>query len=180
MPPFYSFSLIEKICKKKLEEMPDNKNVLWFLGNFYIWNNKYDKAQEHLESLLRIEKDSKGVKLALSRVYFRLGKYSKVIDILKEPGVLSENDVENYYLGESLIEIQDYENAIDVLEKYVKHHSTQWIPFVRLGNSYFIKGFYDRALKSYRSAEQLNPTDTNIKENILACVKKLREKIEII
>lgn len=175
LPPFYSFSRFEKVLRGKIARYPTNPHALWLLSNLYIWHGDYKQAKVHLESLVESGKDTKSIRLVLSRVYFKLAAYSSVVSILSKPGVLAKNDSENYYLGDSLINLKSFKNAIDPLEKYTKFHPKNWEPFVRLGYAYYMTGRYGLALKAYKTAESLNPAENNIKNSITACQDKLAD-----
>jgi tetratricopeptide (TPR) repeat protein len=175
LPPFYSLPYLESVCRRKLGNNPNNTDVLWFLGNVYAWYGKYSEARPLLEALIESGKDSRGIRLALSRVYYRLGEHDKLYRILTQLDILNENDVENYYLGDSLIESKRYLDAITYLETYVNHNHKEYIPFVRLGYAYFMAGKYKDALRAYHMADKIKPSLPEIKDGISICLKKLEE-----
>ena len=82
LPPFYSFSHIEEVCKNKQKKNPKDPYVMWFLGIFYLLHRNYLESQTQLESLMKIREDSKEVKQLLSQVYFKTEQYDKVVGIL--------------------------------------------------------------------------------------------------
>jgi tetratricopeptide (TPR) repeat protein len=174
LPPFYSFSYIERICIRKLEKWPDNDNVLWFLANYYMWHKKYEPAQGLLERLVIIYPDSKSVKLLLANAYYILGRHSRVAQLLLESDILSKQDKENYYLGYSLLELGKFDGAIKYLDVYVRHYPKDYIPFVKLGYAYYMKGLYDQALTAYRHAQKLNPSNKEIEDSIELCLMKMK------
>ena len=94
IPPFYSFSMVEKICQKKLNRKSNDHQAIWFLSNFYIWYKRYAKAKILLESLVKIGQARKSDKLLLSRVYYKLEEYSEVVQILNNTGILADKDKE--------------------------------------------------------------------------------------
>ena len=174
LPPFYSFSMIEGILLKKLNKNPDNKSILWVLGNLYVDYKKYDKAKEHLEILCRIRKKKRPALLLLMRVYYYLNEYEKVIETLAEIEHLSPDANENLYAGESFFQLEDFTLAARHFETYVKYHRDNYIPFVRLGYAYSMQGLYDLALDAYKMADKLEPNHQRIKENIEICKNKRR------
>jgi tetratricopeptide (TPR) repeat protein len=174
LPPFYSFELIERICKRKLEKRPGDNEVLWILANFHVWYGKYFEAQEELETIRRMGRNKKSVTLLLSDVYFRTGQYEKVQELLRNSKVLSDADKENYHLGDSLIELEQFDEATHYLGLYLKHHKPKsYIPFVRYGYAAFRKGDYEEALKAYKDAERLNPSSEEIKDSLDLCRARL-------
>lgn len=102
-----------------------------------------------------------------------MNEYSKVVNILSTPGVLSDKYKENYYLGVAFFYLGDYDGAINSISRYVKYHNKHYEPFWRLGYAYYMKGMYDEALQAYMEAKKLNPTSSEIKEAIDLCIKNL-------
>jgi len=179
MPPFYSFSLIEKICQKKLNKNSYDHKAIWFLSNFYIWYKKYVKAKTLLEFLFKSGKARKVDKLLLSKVYYKLGEYSRVVKILYDSDNLVDKDMENLCLGNSLMEIGDFKNAIGFINNYIKFHKPKdYLVYARLGNAYYMEELFQLALFSYKKAEKLNPSNKEIKEGINLCRSMLRKDRE--
>lgn len=172
IPPFYSFAMLEKVCKKKLDKRPNDLGVLWVLSNFYISYEKYADAQIHLETLMKLGIDTKPVRLLLARAYFLQGQYNKTEQLLNKPKILSDKDIANYYLGYSLMELGNLNDAIKYLNKCVNHHPKEYKPFVCLGYAYYKQGRYDFALDAYRRAYKLNPSG-EIKNDIDICIENL-------
>jgi tetratricopeptide (TPR) repeat protein len=175
IPPFYSFSLIERICRKKLEAQPNNSDTLWFLANFYVWHKKYSDAKVQLEKLTEIRPDARSVKLLLAKVFYMLGQHYRVEELLMTPGILTEKDEANYFLGDSLLLLNKFDQAITYLNRYVRYHPKDYVPFVRLGYAYYMHGRHEEALTAYKRAESLKPSSEEIKNSIDLCIKKLSE-----
>jgi tetratricopeptide (TPR) repeat protein len=173
LPPFYSFSMVERVCKKKLKLRPNDKDVLWILSNLYINYREFKKAKIYLEMLHNIGVNTKAVRLLLSRVYYHLEIYSKVKAILTEQPVLSDKDKENYYLADSLIQLKEFDSAVKYLSTYLENNKKNYEPFVKLGYVFYMQGLYDRALNAYKTAEKIHPNDTEIKKSIELCKGKI-------
>lgn len=176
LPPFYSFSMIERICKKKLKKEPFDKNVLWVLGNLYLNYGMFGKAKYPLESLYKMGKKGKQVSLLLARVYYNLNQHNQVKEILADKEVLSPNDPENYYLGDSLIQLKEFAGAAKHLAKYVEFSKKEYIPFVKLGYAYYMQGLFGLAISAYEEAEKLEPTSGDIRKSIELCKIKEMER----
>ena len=174
VPPFYSLSLVEKICKRKLNKNSDDRQTIWILSNFYVWYKKYEKAKILLELLLKLSKARKVDKLLLSKVYYNLKEYSKVVEILYDCEPLDDKDMSKFYLGNSLMEIGNYKKSIGLINNYIKFHKpTNYLVYARLGNAYYMEDLFQLALSSYEKAEKLNPSDKKIKEGINLCLSML-------
>lgn len=173
LPPFYSFSMIESVCKKKLKKMPTDKDVLWVLSNLYVNYKEFDKAKHPLESLYKMGKRTRPVTLLLARVYYNLNQYGKVKEVLTDKEFLSPNDQENYYLGDSLIQLKEFKSAAKCLAKYINYHKDEYVPFEKLGYAYYMQGLFDLAMDAYKMAEKIEPTNREIGKSIELCKEKI-------
>jgi tetratricopeptide (TPR) repeat protein len=176
LPPFYSYSRIERICKRKLGKRPADKDVLWILSNLYILYKKYGEAKPYLEALFEMSKDNKDIRFLLARVYYNLNEYEKVKIILQGERFLSPRDKENYYFGNSLLQLKEYQVAIEPLLNYVTYHKEDYVPYLKLGYAYYMQDSFDLAVNAYKKAERLNPKDSKIKESIELCLKKTKRE----
>ena len=93
--PFYSFVLVESICLRRLRKNQSDKNVLWFLANFYISYKQFEKSKFQLEALQEYYGDLRGTILLLYKTYYRLGEYTKVVVLIEHSGELKGKDKEN-------------------------------------------------------------------------------------
>ena len=178
VPPFYSFSLIEKLCKKKLERYPNHHEAIWLLSNLYVWyGRKYNEAKKLLESLVISGIDRRADRLLLARVYYKLKLHQKVVEILLKKDTLEDKDMENFFIGNSLVELDNHADAIRYLQKYLAYHRTRdYLVFTRLGYAYYMEGLYDHALNAYQNAKRLNPSEKGIIDNINLCIEKQKSK----
>ena len=179
-PPFYSFGYLEKICKRKLIRNPLDKDVLWFLGNLYIWYEKYSDARPYLESLMKILRDTRNVRLLLGKVYYNLDLFEEVIDVMSGREVLFDGDMENFYLGDSLLRKGRFAEAIRPLELYVNHFKNNFVPFARLGCAYLFIHEYQQALNAFRKAEALSSGSQEVQDSIAHCIERLNEQNSLI
>ena len=168
------FEVVQKVCLEELDKKPNDLFLMLFLADHYVQYKKYDEAHILLESLLNLGTKSKEIILLLSKAYFNLQQYKKIVDLFDEFDVLADKDIGNYYLGYSLIELGKRKEGIMLLNKYIKHHSDDWIVLSLLGYQYFKEGEYDKALDSYIKAEKLNPSKKEIKGSIKKCKEKLK------
>jgi tetratricopeptide (TPR) repeat protein len=168
------FVIVEEMCKKELYKRPNDIYSIWLLSNHYVRYKKFHEAQILLESLVEIDRNRKSAILLLSKVYFKLENYEKVVELLINLEKLAAKDPENYYIGYSLIEMGRFEEAIKYLDRYVHHYAKDYVPFVRLGYAYYMDKRYDLALEAYIKANKLNPSENEIKNSIEMCKEKLK------
>ena len=167
------FIIVEKVCLEQLGKNPDDRFIKWFLSNQYVNHKKLNEAQILLESLVNQGPVDRSVILLLSRTYFKLQYYNKVIELLGHYEKLRDSDLHNYYLGYSFIELKKYKNAIKYLKKYVKHYPKDYVGFVRLGYAYYMEKMYYLSMKAYKKAEEFNPEEQEIKNSIELCSNML-------
>ena len=175
LPPFYSFKMIERICKNKLIKNQNDKSALWILSNLYINYKKFNDAKPYLKRLFMQDMKSKAVRLLLSSIYYNQGEYGKVKEILEEGKVLELSDKENFYLADSLLKLKEYEESIKYFFKFLKKNKTEYIPFVKLGYAYYMQGLFEPAIDSYESANKLSSGNIKIEDSIKLCMEKLKE-----
>ncbi len=178
VPPFYSLPLFERICERKLKRTPDDPAVLWLLGNLYLWHRRYDKVIKPLKRLVDLGRESREVRLSLARAYFQMKRHRDVEEVLTKPGVLTKKDQENYYLGDSLVNLGKYENAIEYLVNYVRYHTKESLPLVRLGYAYYKAGMFDLALDAYQRAGTLDPANAEIQRSIELCRELSTQRVQ--
>ena len=171
------FEVVQKVCLEELDKKPNDLFLMLFLADHYVQYKKYDEAHILLESLLNLGTKSKEIILLLSKAYFNLQQYKKIVDLFDEFDVLADKDIGNYYLGYSLIELGKRKEGILLLNKYIEHHPDDWIVLSLLGSQYFKEGEYDKALDSYMKAEKLNPSKKEIQGSIKKCKEKLKTQI---
>lgn len=165
--------MVERICKKKLEKNPYDKDALWVIGNLYVNYKKFDKAKRSLEALYAVNNNTKSVAMLLSRVYYNLSQYDKVREVLEKIEI-KEKEPAAYYLGVSLIEGGRAKKGIGYLEKYLVHHPKDYNVHWKLGYEYFRLNEYEKAIDSYVEARKLKP-NKKIDEAIKICYERLRQ-----
>jgi tetratricopeptide (TPR) repeat protein len=167
--------MVKKVCENKLKKRPNDKNALWVLSNLYINYNKCDEAGVYFETLLNQGADNKAIRLLLARVYYKQKQYEKVNDILQKGKVLESNDKENYYLGDSLLELRDYKASINYLVNYLNNNKSEYVPYVKLGYAYYMLGLFELAIDAYESAKKLKPGNVDIIDSINMCMNELKK-----
>ncbi len=167
------YSVVERTFVAELSKTPDDLYLLWFLSNHYVRYSKYDEAEFYLEKLVNNGEEKRELVLLLSKVYFKQHKYDNILNLLYGYEELHDDDIHNYYLGYSFLKLEKFKEAIVYFEKYVHLYTIDYIPFVKLGYAYYMEKKYDFALDAYRKAENLNPSQKEIKDSIDLCIEKI-------
>lgn len=172
LPPFYSFSMVEKVCRKKLVKRPEDVDAMWLLSNLYLWYRRFPEARTQLEMMRRVGVDNTSIRLLLARAYFQLDDYERVVTVLQRSDV-DPGSTANYYLGYSLMKLERYTEAITCLEDYTRANQKSDYAFASLGYSYMMAGLFEKALGAYTKAARLKPSDEELRISLKLCTEKL-------
>ena len=143
--------------KKAVELQPDNVDFLTNLSSAYLDIGDTEKAAEILFVLAEKEPDNAEVQYKVARSLHLQGnideaieKYRKVIEL--DPEYLDAY----YYLGSALQdEKQDYEGAVEILEKYVEKYEDDEVAWARLAQCYSKTGNKEKAIEAGKKAEEI-------------------------
>lgn len=175
-PPYEDdshYDKVKKICNKEIKRHPEDIFANWFLAYAHVNQKNYNEAQTILETLVSSGVNNKAVICLLSRVYFNIKDFAKVIGILEKTHI-KDGDSAKYYLGISLVELGRIKEGIDHLEKYRIHHSRDYNVLWKLGYEYFRIKEYEKALNCYIEARRLKP-GVKLDEGIKLCYERLKE-----
>ncbi|MEW5735154.1 MAG: CDC27 family protein [Thermodesulfobacteriota bacterium] len=125
------FDVVEKVCREELYKHPDSFYAIWFLGDLYLQYKKFNEAVFYLEALLPLSQNKK-LLFQLSRAYFNLCRYKDVVQVLSKFDKLPDKHAVTYYLGSSLIEIGQYAEGLQYLEKYSNSHPKDYMVLWKL------------------------------------------------
>ena len=173
-PPYDSlYKKGEKMCEREIKKRPKEPYTIWFLSYFKVQQEKYEEAKNLLESLIAEGFNKRSVLFLLSKAYFNLGKYADVKKTLEKLDDIPDKEVANYYFGYSLIELHQANKGIKYLEKYATYNFTDYNVFWKIGYEYYNQNQYNKALKAFKRANELNPSKKEIKDCIAQCIKNI-------
>ena len=158
---------------KAIERYPDDADVYYTRGNFYLNVDDNKKAlADYIEALQREgEKNTNGYEI-VADMLGREGEHSQIIAIFTERLNKYPDDSEARSLrGNAHFNEGNYDQAIvdytELIRLYAKH-ATDNDPFNHYGNAYFdrgvayfMKGDYDQAIADYTHVISLNPNEVN-------------------
>jgi HEAT repeat protein/Tfp pilus assembly protein PilF len=136
-----NYSKAAKILKKIVENQPDNIQAAYYLGSSYYNLGDVKKAIEQLNNNIRRFTDNFSSALLLGQILFRKKEWQKLIDCYEK---LAEK-----------IEDSDKRNKIRV--------------FGALGLAYFHTKSYKKAIKSLKTALEINPRDLSSSYHLALC-----------
>ncbi len=143
--------------EKSLQVNDHNPEVWVELGNLYFERNQYDRAIPLLEKSIQQFPDSLNYYLKLGQAYFHQGQFSLSVDILQqyESKATSPDFSYQKWLGMSLFELKQYEQAQKYLAQYIRKSPDDFDALKYLGMSRFHLGDYEKAISLLNKASTL-------------------------
>ena len=142
--------------------LPDREKYM-IQGDFYKQSEKtYDKAIAAYEKLIQLYPDAWLGHQQLAEVYERLEQWDRSIEILKvvvdnNPNALALSDLANSYMKKGM-----YEDAREVLQKYLDDVSDNVTIRLQIAQTYVLLRNFDLALEQTDKAFSLDPTNYDI------------------
>lgn len=149
--------------EKARELEPDNKWYLHWMAVLYKKNSYYKKAADAFGQL--VEDDPKNIEylIAWSETLYLSGQPEKTVeayDKLEEVyGSEPEVIIRRYQL---LIELKDYERAVEDAQKLVEYDPTDGQYYQLLAETYELMGLSDKAQEVYEQMSQLEGSSSKI------------------
>jgi tetratricopeptide (TPR) repeat protein len=131
--------------KKAISKDPDNFLGYKWLGQNYLRIEKYDKAVEMFEKAASIRKNDTAILYNLACAYLQKEDYSRASDLAEKilglPELESDAKAEAYIiLGISNINKEEYNEAIEVLNKAIEADSDKCDSYQLLADAYHKAG----------------------------------------
>ena len=106
-----------ELFKKVEKEAGDQPQLRLRLANAYFQLNKFKEAEALLRIALEADEEEVGAWYLSGLCYFNMGKYEDAVEhLLQAIGLQYYQPVAHYYLGESLLELQKFEEAATAFE----------------------------------------------------------------
>lgn len=127
-----------------------------------------------LEKALAVSPGTEELAMALARVYVSQKEYELAASILDR--FLNQEKTANYETyftaGQALLEAGKYEQAINALDKAVKHYGTDINLLNLIGECYLKAGRKEEAMAVWQKSLELNPEQPELKKKLEAAKKK--------
>ena len=139
-----------------------DKDIIYYLGNYYLTTNKLDKALSYFNEALNLNSSHNPSHIAKGIIAERQGNISTAI--AEYSSVQNENyaDFLNKRLGILHYKNQNYKKSIEYLKKTKKDDAVLFY----LGLSLISSGHYDEALDSWCILAKRYPKDMELERNI--------------
>lgn len=171
------------VIYQELLEIKEDHDTLLMLGTLYAQNGEYDKAQEILNRLIRLEGDSYLAHYYLARLYRELQYYDKAAASYEKALALNWFERLAYEVAEFYEDQKEYDKAIVVYRRIIEEGDTGDMAKTRLVNLYLTLEENDKALELLRDLRTIVPEAHNIDitiSRILLSQEKYEEAIMIL
>lgn len=174
--------LAEVLTKSILDVNPNNELARHLLAKIYISRKEYYKALRIIDQLLA-EKESFQLLMDRGEILLNIGEYNAAKTAFSRALELVPDDpFALHYLSYTYYLMNDYDNAVNLLEKAIKNERYSVNTFILLGDAYYGMNNYDSALDAYDKALQLNkhPLIMCKKAKILLLLDNVEEALKIL
>jgi tetratricopeptide (TPR) repeat protein len=138
----------EEHAQKAAALDPKLPGVHYLLGEFYLFNSKYDAAAREFETELKLNPAFAASYDRLADVYFRTGRFDDAHRLLQRAILLDPNSTGPYILmGKVMLKKNDPQQALLYLQRAAKMDPGNYITHHLMGQVY-------RALKNTEAAER--------------------------
>ncbi len=177
-PPIYSFSRLERSCRKWLEGNPSAYSPRVFLANLYKDYLKNEEAKSEFLEIQRLGYLTDRDRLTFGEVLYRLQEHEGVIETLSPIIDSYPNDKHaNWYLGISYLELGNFGRASQYLERAISSGIRRPDDYWRLGICYDRIGELGKAAEAYQEALLGRPDSEDLKKNLTAVYVRLAKSL---
>lgn len=143
----------KKLFEKALDYDKENPKVFIGLANLFYMMKNYEDAVIYYKKALKHIEDNPYLYNNVGVSYFKIGSVETAEDYFKKSLMFTtdEKSISDVYanLANVYIEKDDYETAIQYLEKYAKANNFSLYSKTRLTKAYAYSGDYQQAIKTF-------------------------------
>ncbi len=146
--------LVTEHYKQALKIYPENYKALNNLGSFYSNNlRQYDSSIFYLKKAVEIKPDLEEPYFNLGYAYQKLKKYDEAIkNYNKAIDINPQNVTLRSYLANLYNEMGDFEKAVKINKEIMKIDENSDLPYINIGNYYFLKADTTTAISYWEKA----------------------------
>ena len=142
-----------------LKDDPSNFQVRRELSILLADNGFNEEAEGNLRYLIKYFPEDAELYYNLGIIYEKLKNFVKARDCYQKAADISPQEDFFYNLGEVLVELKDWDNAIATFRKVLETDSGDGNSYFNLGVCYFNKDEKNLALDNFQKAVDINPQD---------------------
>lgn len=163
-----------------IRNVPDNVDIMLYLGSFYEEAKNYPKAVEILQRAKAIAPDSTDVLFRLGVVYDKWGRKPESIAAMKQVIALEPKNANALnYLGYTYADMGIHlDEALSLVQRALESKPDDGYILDSLGWVYYKKGLYEKSLQYMEKASALIADDPTILEHLGDVYLKLNQRKE--
>ncbi|TVM00007.1 MAG: hypothetical protein CV087_15920 [Candidatus Brocadia sp. WS118] len=168
--PYKAINTIRQLITRNNNNIP----AYIFLINLLIQTNQLKEAEGTIKRIILSNPDHLGIKCLMERIKFKNGDKHSAINFIHN--TLEANPSNGYVLhdlGNLCIEIEEYNTAIELLEKYLKTSPVDITAITNIATCYARLGKLEPAIIGFRAALTIDPTCTYALQNLSILNKRL-------
>ena len=161
------FDLAVRLYKGLLKDDPENRDVLFALGDVYIKSGDDKNALVYYEKINKIDPNDATSLNATGGIYRRLGRYEDALRVLHASLSLGGKKADvNYNLGFTYRSMGDYDKAIECFESVIASDPGDTLAYNHLGVIYALRKEYQKAATAYKRGLQVDPNHPVLQLNL--------------
>ncbi|MGI0529838.1 tetratricopeptide repeat protein [Treponema socranskii] len=161
------FDLAVRLYKGLLKDDPENRDVLFALGDVYVKSGDDKNALVYYEKINKIDPNDAASLNATGGIYRRLGRYEDALRVLHASLSLGGKKADvNYNLGFTYRSMGDYDKAIECFESVIASDPGDTLAYNHLGVIYTLRKEYQKAMTTYKRGLQVDPNHPVLQLNL--------------
>ena len=149
--------------KKSIKLEPNHEKSWVSLVDFFLKRKEYLKAQHHVRKSIQANGDSSDLWRKSAEIHFEMNLYEEAALACDNAVELGQNELKTWIMWmDSLIHQKEWELAIKVCEKAIKHHDNKASFLYRLAGCKMRIGMKKEGLKIFEKAKQNLPLPLKI------------------
>ncbi|MGI5092166.1 tetratricopeptide repeat protein [Treponema socranskii] len=161
------FDLAVRLYKGLLKDDPENRDVLFALGDVYVKSGDDKNALVYYEKINKIDPNDAASLNATGGIYRRLGRYEDALRVLHASLSLGGKKADvNYNLGFTYRSMGDYDKAIECFESVIASDPGDTLAYNHLGVIYALRKEYQKAATAYKRGLQVDPNHPVLQLNL--------------
>ena len=161
------FELAARLYKGLLKDDPENRDVLFALGDVYVKSGDDARALPYYEKINKNNPNDTASLNALGAIYRRLGRFDDSLRVLRTALSIGGSNAEvNYNLGFTYRSMGDYDRAVECFESVIASDPADTLAYNHLGAIYARRKEYQKAATAYKRGLQVDPNHPVLQLNL--------------
>ena len=161
------FELAARLYKGLLKNDPENRDVLFALGDVYVKSGDDARALPYYEKINKLNPNDAASLIASGGIYRRLGRYDDALRSLRAALSAGGNTTAiQYNLGFTYRSMGDYDKAIECFESVIAADPGDTLAYNHLGAIYALRKEYQKAMTAYKRGLQIDPNHPVLQLNL--------------